>query len=152
MRSPIRRGAIRHPLHSRGQALAEFALVAPVLFLIIGGIIQFGILFWDQNTLNQVVRDAGRFAATVPDCSAGSESDVIDATQAIADAAPFAGTYGDITVDLPAPGSDPCPPNTNADVVWLTIRMEATVPVLFPLIPSPDIASEARFRMEPQAE
>src|SRR5882757_5063270 len=60
---------------TRGQSLAEFAIVFPVLMLIVGGIIQFGILFWAQNTLTQVVRDTGRWAATqqVNPCnSAGS--------------------------------------------------------------------------------
>ncbi len=48
----------------RGQSVAEFALVLPVLVAIIGGIIQFGLIFWAQNTLTQVVRDTGRWAAT----------------------------------------------------------------------------------------
>jgi Flp pilus assembly protein TadG len=49
---------------SRGQSLAEFALVLPVFIALVGGIIQFGVLFWSQNTLTQVVRDTGRWAAT----------------------------------------------------------------------------------------
>lgn len=159
MRSPILGLGTRPPASlatprtSRGQALAEFALVAPILFLVLGGIIQFGIWFWDQNTLNQVVRDAGRYAATVADCTGATRNDVVSKTQAIADAAPFAGTYGTITVQLPTPDTtDSCPPNDNGDVVWLSIRMEAEVPIFFPLMPSADISSEARFRMEPQAE
>ena len=47
-----------------GQSVAEFALVLPVLVAILGGIIQFGVIFWAQNTLTQVVRDTGRWAAT----------------------------------------------------------------------------------------
>ena len=47
-----------------GQSVAEFALVLPVLVAILGGIIQFGLIFWAQNTLTQVVRDTGRWAAT----------------------------------------------------------------------------------------
>ena len=53
-RSPNRR-------RSRGQSLAEFALVFPILMIILGGIIQFGIIFWAQNTLTQVARDTGRW-------------------------------------------------------------------------------------------
>ncbi len=48
----------------RGQSVAEFALVLPVLVAMLGGIIQFGLLFWAQNTLTQVVRDTGRWEAT----------------------------------------------------------------------------------------
>ncbi len=59
---------------ANGQSVAEFALVLPVLVAILGGIIQFGVIFWAQNTLTQVVRDTGRWAATQQACgiSAGS--------------------------------------------------------------------------------
>lgn len=58
-----RRRVGRH-LRANGQSVAEFALVLPVLVAILGGIIQFGLVFWAQNTLTQVVRDTGRWAAT----------------------------------------------------------------------------------------
>ena len=66
--APWKRRA-RHPNGSLGQSLAEFAIVFPILMLIIGGIIQFGLIFWGQNTLNQVVRDTGRWAATQQSCN-----------------------------------------------------------------------------------
>ena len=44
----------------------------PVLVAVLGGIIQFGMLFWAQNTLTQVVRDTGRWAATQQGCSLSS--------------------------------------------------------------------------------
>lgn len=50
--------------HQRGQSLAEFAIVFPVMFLILAAIIQFALVFWAQNALTQVVRDTGRWAAT----------------------------------------------------------------------------------------
>ena len=52
-----------------GQALVEFAVVLPVLVLVIGRIIQFGAIFWSQQTLTQVVRDTGRWAATQTTCN-----------------------------------------------------------------------------------
>ena len=48
----------------RGQSLVEFAIVFPVFIALVGGVIQFGMVFWAQNTLTQVVRDTGRWAAT----------------------------------------------------------------------------------------
>ena len=43
----------------------------PVLVALLGGIIQFGVIFWAQNTLTQVARDTGRWAATqVTSCTA----------------------------------------------------------------------------------
>lgn len=60
---PPRRRRTR-PADRNGQSLAEFALVVPLLLALVGAIIQFGLIFWAQNTLTQVVRDTGRWAAT----------------------------------------------------------------------------------------
>src|SRR3954453_15162544 len=59
----------RRRQHTLGQSLAEFALVAPLAFAVLAGIIQFGSVFWAQNTLTQVVRDTGRWAATQKNCA-----------------------------------------------------------------------------------
>lgn len=48
----------------RGQALAEFALVAPIFFLLVFGVIQVGLVMASQNGLVDGVRDAARRAAT----------------------------------------------------------------------------------------
>ena len=133
-----------------GQSLVEFAVVFPVFMLLLGGVIQFGIIFWGQNTLNQIVRDAGRYGATVPDCAT---HDIVPRTQAIAASSSFVGTLGTVTVTLPDAGSDPgiCPPDTNTRAVWIRIDAAATVPVFFPWVPgNGNISSSARFRMEPQ--
>jgi len=50
--------------NEEGQALVEFALIAPILFLILFGIIQFGIAFKDSMALTDAVR-AGARQATV---------------------------------------------------------------------------------------
>jgi Flp pilus assembly protein TadG len=47
-----------------GQALVEFALVAPVFFLILFAIIQLGLVFGGQNGLVNAVRDTARYAST----------------------------------------------------------------------------------------
>jgi Flp pilus assembly protein TadG len=46
-----------------GQALVEFALVAPIFFLILFGIIQMGLLFGGQNSLVNAVRETARYSA-----------------------------------------------------------------------------------------
>lgn len=48
----------------RGQALVEFALIAPLLFLLLFGVIQLGLLMGQQNGLVNGVRDSARRAAT----------------------------------------------------------------------------------------
>jgi Flp pilus assembly protein TadG len=46
-----------------GQALVEFALVAPILFLLLFGIVQFGIAFMNNVALTDAVRTGARKAA-----------------------------------------------------------------------------------------
>jgi hypothetical protein len=177
MRIPGIRLATRRR-RSRGQSLAEFAIVFPILMLILGGIIQFGLIFWAQNTLTQVVRDAGRWAATqqVPGCNTiGTLAATADS---IAKSSSLIGytagqwnngtlqTYADNT---PLPASPPsatgleavwsqdplappqsCPPTDNKGVWYVTIRGASRAPVFFPWIPgNGDLSSTAQFRMEP---
>ncbi|HBC32331.1 MAG TPA: hypothetical protein DC024_13950 [Clostridiales bacterium] len=46
-----------------GQAMVEFALVLPILLLLIGGIIDFGWIFHNQLATNNASREAARFIA-----------------------------------------------------------------------------------------
>lgn len=141
---------------SRGQSLVEFALVVPIFLLILGGVVQFGIIFWGQNTLNQIVRDSGRYAVTEPDCSAASKTDIQNKVTSVASSASFAGTVGAITLVMPTtastdPPSDDCPATSNSQHVWLKITVQAQVPIFFPAVPgNGNISSTAVFRMEPK--
>jgi hypothetical protein len=54
---------MRLPDRRRGQALVEFALIAPLLFLVIGGIISLGIGVFYQQQLTNAAREAARYAA-----------------------------------------------------------------------------------------
>lgn len=47
----------------KGQAMVEFALVLPVLLLIIAGIIDFGWVFHQQVIANNASREAARYAS-----------------------------------------------------------------------------------------
>ncbi len=165
MRRPSRsRSGLRAQL-SGGQSLVEFALVFPILFLLIAGIIQFGIIFWTQNTLNQVARDTGRWAATQTNCS--DAAGVINTANAIAaQSSLFGYTAGSWTganvsvswppTDGPDAGSapDPCPPNDNQELGWVVIRINHTVPIFFPLVPGTfgNLSTETQFRMEPSPQ
>ena len=160
---------IRFRRRSRGQSLAEFALVFPILMLILGGVIQFGIIFWGQNSLNQVVRDAGRYAVTQLDCSVTPSQDGISTkVRQLTSAMGIARIVGSPTIVMPTNGetvggsTDPvsdkkgvatpnyCPATTNADHVWIRITVNAQVPIFFPFVPgSGAISSSALFRMEP---
>ena len=45
-----------------GQAMVEFALVLPVLLILLCGIIDFGWLYYNQITLNNAAREGARYA------------------------------------------------------------------------------------------
>jgi Flp pilus assembly protein TadG len=47
-----------------GQSLVEFAMVAPLFFLLVFGITDFGRLFFTKETLQYALREAGRYAVT----------------------------------------------------------------------------------------
>jgi hypothetical protein len=44
--------------------MVEFALVAPLLFVLLFGIIEFGVILYDQAVITNVSREGARFAAT----------------------------------------------------------------------------------------
>lgn len=147
---------------SRGQALTEFALVVPVLIAIVGGIVQFGVIFWAQNTLTQVVRDTGRWAATQNGCSLASvgiaaEANAVAGTSSLIgytpgqwsaqdDTATQYGASGDTAVNgFSSPESiavawvkdsdssnQGCPPKNNQAVYHVTIKINHSVPIFFP--------------------
>ncbi|HEY3523904.1 MAG TPA: TadE family protein [Candidatus Limnocylindrales bacterium] len=147
-----RRLRARRP-RSRGQGLAEFAIVFPVLMLIIGGIIQFGIIFWGQNTLTQIARDTGRWAASQLGCSTATV-DVLGTAKSLAASSAIIGNSAGWTsptnVDASWSGT-PCPPKDNQDVAYVTITLHHQVPVFFPLLPgNGNLTTSAEFRMEPK--
>lgn len=52
-----------HPRNERGQTLVEFALVLPILSLLLLGVIQFGVAFNNYITLTDAVRAGARKGA-----------------------------------------------------------------------------------------
>ena len=156
MRLSLRRLAlsrIRSRQRAKGQALVEFAVVAPVLFLVIAGIIQFGLIFWSQQTITQIARDTGRWAAT-QDCTA----DVLKAANDVAEVSTLFGYSSWDSSNVTASwsrdqASHSCPPKDNTEGVWVTVDIKHQIPVFFPLVPgNGNLSTSAEFRMEPKAQ
>ena len=76
---------------STGQALAEFALVAPIFFLILFGIIESGRFIFHYEMLSSATRDGARYAivhggtSTNPATADDVKDVVLDSALAIAD-------------------------------------------------------------------
>jgi Flp pilus assembly protein TadG len=148
----------RRPSHrgrSRGQSLVEFALVFPIFILLLGGMIQFGMIFWGQNTLNQLVRDTGRYAATL-DCSNVAKS--ASATQFNNLLASAGGPWKTSTVavdyytydSLGARVSTSSCPADNSTDVFVNVTASYNAPIFFPWLPgNGHLTSVTDFRVEP---
>ena len=156
------RRLVRRRRISRGQALVEFALVLPLLVLILLGVMQFGLLFWGQITLTQVARDTGRWAATQVECdTAGNRTALTAQARALAVESSLFGYGGGADPDLTVtpswtPNATPCPPADNTGVEWVSVTLTYRVDVFLPLAAdtcSPNcqrtLTTEAQFRMEP---
>jgi len=142
----------------RGQTLVEFALAVGLFMLVVGGLIQFAMILWSQNTINQVTRDTARWAVTrsaVPCDSATSRAAIGTTANALAqqwsllahstwgsasaiDAVGPSGVGATWAIIDPPPGvlTDPtdtdCPASDNRLAWVVTVRVNHTVPIIIP--------------------
>jgi Flp pilus assembly protein TadG len=143
----------------RGQSLVEFAILLPLLLLLVGGIVQYGILFATSHTLDQIGRDLGRWVATqdAADCielGDGVPSPVAERAHAIASASSLMGYTGNpweanfVSHDYaPMPPTPPanegvevaweavtgaCPPDDSTTASFVTVRLAHRAPVVLP--------------------
>lgn len=63
----------------RGQSMVEFAVVAPLFFLLVFGITDFGLMFFRLETLQYAIREAGRYAVTGQNMTGQCRTDSIRA-------------------------------------------------------------------------
>jgi Flp pilus assembly protein TadG len=147
---------------TRGQSLVEFALILPILLMLVGGIIQYGVIFATKHALIQVARDTGRWAATQKvdapgDClSAATASPPQPVTEADLlaresrlmgyandewNAANFTAYPNDSSLPATPPKAEGvevvwsgqlCPTSDSTQVAWVTIRLTHRAPVFLP--------------------
>lgn len=148
------RRPLRRPRPARrGQALVEFGLVFGLFMLVIGGLVQFGVILWSQNSITQVARDTARWAvtqSTSPCDSPANRVALAVAADQLARGASLvnypAGTWATaptisalgpegIGVDWQSVDSNfptDCPPSDNATVWTVRIRVNHVVPIFMP--------------------
>lgn len=130
-----------------GQGLVEFALVLPLILLLISGIVEFGRMLAIYNGVSNASREAARYGAVVGDPGNGAGYYFLDCEGMRAAAKRTAGlatiTDGDITIvydhGAGAPfgtctqGVQPNPPIANGDRVRVTVQ--ASYAPILPLLP-----------------
>lgn len=109
--------------NEQGQSVVEFAIVLPILLIIIGGIIDFGWVYSNQLSLNNCAREGARYAvvhATEQDAGQKIREKVLAlATDTIKDT---------MTVDITFTNiSNP----EEGDVI---IQVRSNIPVLTPIV------------------
>jgi hypothetical protein len=164
----------------RGQALVEFALVAGLFVLVIGGIMQFGVILWSQNAVTEIARDTARWAvtqSTSPCDTAAHRTKVAGAADNLARRASLVGyspglwstasplgSMPDEGVgvdwDVPTALATDCPPSHNDQEVFVRVRVSHAVPIFMPglqfiappcTVPGFCVSSTTELRMEPKA-
>lgn len=82
---------IKRTRNERGQSVVEFAIIAPILFMVLFGIVQFAIIFNHKLTLADAVRAGTRQGAVsrqLPDPAGAAIARVRSAASGSLDAAP----------------------------------------------------------------
>lgn len=155
MRTRRRLGTHRQP-RSRGQALVEFALVAPIFFLLLFGIIEAGRFILYYQTLNNATREGARYAIVhgsnsfcpsgpmpagkpAPACYDEIGANVVKAVQDSA-----FGVLGPSVTVIPSWPPSPVGNGRDSDV---TVRATYTYDTLVPLVPLPSITITAESRL-----
>lgn len=141
----------------RGAAAVEFALVLPILLLLIFGIIGFGIVFAQNLAIGNAARDASR-SAVVKDRTCAQ---VIAAARNAANTIGLSGSQvavsvrrgqtstGATTVCTGPTATQPCATSAAGDSVFVKITYTSRVPVpLFVIDNSFNLASTGVFQCE----
>jgi len=134
--------------------MVEFALTAGLFMLVIGGLFQFAMIVWSQNTLNQVARDTARWAVTQsasPCNSMSTRAAVANTANTLAEqwslmnhsswgSASSVDSVGPSGVGVDWDAIDPpvavfdadCPPSDNRLAWVVEVRVNHTVPLFMP--------------------
>jgi Flp pilus assembly protein TadG len=118
---------MRRRWNERGQELVEFALVFPLLMLLVLGIIDFSVVVFSYNTIANAAREGVRYGIVNPDDEEGIEERVRDRALALNQA----------TLEVEVTVEDP--------TIQVTVRYEASLmtgPVIDAIGGSPTLPLE----------
>jgi hypothetical protein len=128
-------------------------MVVGLFLLVIGGIVQFGIILWSQNAVTEISRDTARWAVTQsssPCNTAANRALVASTADTLAERASLIGHSAGSWVSAPPITSTPtdgvevdwtvptdyfetdCPPSDGGIAVFVTVRVSHPVPIFIP--------------------
>ena len=135
----MRRVKTQPPRDERGAAAVEFALIAPLLFMLIFGIINFGIAWSEKEVFVQAAREGARFAAVGCESSCDS-TEVRDRVTAAA-----VGYQIDEPITVDPNGCSSADTSDTVEVSWVQ-AFQINIPFVPPITINAPI--EAVFRCE----
>jgi hypothetical protein len=135
----------------RGQAIVEFALVLPLLIVVLVGLFDFGRGIYAHNTISQAARTGARLAIVNQDLAAVRQaaSDEAVALDIDPDAVSPTPNRVDVTFREPA-GTTACSPIRIGCVAVVSVhyRFEPATPVLGSIIGPVDMEASSEMRVE----
>lgn len=130
-----RAGCIRRS--SAGQSIAEFALVVPILLLLVFGIVEFGLIVKSWQVVTDAAREGARVA--VVGVTPGQSADSVDAAAAVRNAlnrGGLNGTNASVTIAATGNTGGPLFNSLRGDTVRVTINYPHSMIMFGPLISS----------------
>jgi Flp pilus assembly protein TadG len=121
--------------HGLGQALAEFALVAPLFFLLVFAIVESGRFIFHYELLSSATRDGARYAI-VNGSSSGSPATAADIEDVVLQSAIAVADDGNLDVTVTWPIS-----NNRGDSV--TVAVDYSYDPIMPILPTINISAES---------
>lgn len=112
----------------RGQTLIEFAFIAPLIFLFLFVIVDFGIALDRRITLQHAVREGARYGA-VTDSIAAIKQVTVNQAQGIVDASKIKVCYQPFPL-TPVPGVTPVPAGQTGSGVRVSAEFNYQFPIM----------------------
>ena len=138
-----------------GQTMAEFALVAPIFFLVIFALMDLGRVYCAQVNLQSAAQEAGRFASTGNHMSdpkkPGKNLSRVDSIIQTAKAAVFGGYITSVQVTSLSGGAGSAGGPQDTVTVLITSQLPLMTPMVGRFFPSGvcTLTSTATFKNEP---